>query len=302
VTQPLPDNPLTPAEIDALFAPLAGRSLLVGWSGGPDSTALVGLLASWARTDRVRLATATIDHGLRDGSRREAEWVRQQALAHAVDHVVLDWAGPKPATGVQEAARKARYQLLAQEARRIGADTLVTAHTLDDQAETILMRLSRGSGLDGLRGMRTISRREGLDLIRPLLGTSKSRLVTTCNARGWQFVTDPLNDDPRFARARWRSLMPLLAREGLTPERLARFGERAGAAQDAIRWEVRRSQVPAYDGKAPERVSYPMADLAEKPTPYLVCFLLDIFERHAPDSATRTLRGPREAPPRGDPR
>ncbi len=240
MTRASPDSPLTPAESDALLAPLAGRSLLVGWSGGPDSTALVGLMAAWASRHSATLATATIDHGLRDGSAAEALAVHSQAASFGVAHAILTWDGDKPTTGVQDAARDARYALLAQEACRIGADTLVTAHTLDDQAETIMMRLAHGSGLDGLRGMRPLSTRDGLDLARPLLTIAKSRLVATCKANGWACVSDPLNTDPRFARPRWRKLMPLLAAEGLTPERLAKFAERAGAADDAVLAQARR--------------------------------------------------------------
>jgi tRNA(Ile)-lysidine synthase len=152
------------------------------------------------------------------------------------------------------------------------------------------MRMSRGSGLDGLRGMRTMSSRDGLDLARPLLGVPKSRLIATCDAHGWAFVTDPLNADPRFARVRWRQLMPLLAAEGLTAERLAKLGERAGAAQDAIRWEARRWEHPVRKWKDTDPVTYNMARFAPLPTPYVVCFLLDILERHAPDRSIRLDR------------
>src|SRR5690606_3498551 len=123
--------------------------------------------------------------------------------------------------------REARYRLLVQCAREAGASHLVTAHTLDDQAETILMRMARGSGLAGLAGMRAETDREGICHVRPLLEWPKASLLTLCREQGWAFVGDPSNEDARFARVRWRRIMPLLAEEGLTAERLARLGERA---------------------------------------------------------------------------
>src|SRR5690606_4990568 len=118
-----------------------------------------------------------------------------------------------------EAARDARYRLLIQCAREEGASHLVTAHTLDDQAETVLIRLARGSGLAGLAGMRAERDREGIRHARPLLASPKAALLDLCREQGWPFVEDPSNLDPRFARARWRRIMPLLAEEGLTAER-----------------------------------------------------------------------------------
>ncbi|MEJ1938863.1 tRNA lysidine(34) synthetase TilS, partial [Nostoc sp. NIES-2111] len=157
------------------------KGLLLAVSGGPDSMALLALCAAWAneRPDgqpRPPLFAATVDHWLRPEARDEAAMVAREASRLSVPHSVLDWAGPKPRTGLQEAARQARYALLAEEARRVGATDVVTAHHADDQAETILMRLVRGSGLDGLAGMAAERPLDGVRLVRPLLGIPKSRL------------------------------------------------------------------------------------------------------------------------------
>ena len=151
-------------------------------------------------------------------------------------HRILAWTGRQAGDRLQEAAREARYRLLVGHARESGASHLVTAHTLDDQAETVLMRLSRGSGLAGLAGMRPERRpARASAMSRPLLGWPKAAPSSTCAAaQGWPFVDDPSNADERFARVRWRKLMPLLAEEGLTAERLARLAERAARAEEAL--------------------------------------------------------------------
>jgi len=230
-----PEAPLSDEEAHRLLSPImrAAMPVLLAVSGGPDSVALMRLSARLGgRAGEIE--AATVDHGLRPHSREEAErvgaWARQCGLAHSV----LRWEGPKPGTRIQERARAARYALLCARARRIGASSLVTAHTLDDQAETVLMRIARGTGLSGLAAMRPCSRRDGLVQARPFLGVPKARLVATCRARDWPFVEDPSNVDPRFARARWRGLAAALAAEGLTAGRLAKLADRAALAEEAL--------------------------------------------------------------------
>ncbi|MFL9826765.1 tRNA lysidine(34) synthetase TilS [Rhodoplanes sp. SY1] len=148
--------PLGDAEAAALFADLAPLpALILAVSGGPDSTALLWLAARWRATltDGPRLVAVTVDHGLRRQSIAEAEAVGGLAERLGVAHRVLRWTGDKPAAGLQEAARAARYRLLTEVAHEVGAAHVLTAHTRDDQAETVLFRLARGSGLSGLAGM-----------------------------------------------------------------------------------------------------------------------------------------------------
>ncbi|KRE16884.1 hypothetical protein ASE63_14295 [Bosea sp. Root381] len=243
VFQSFPDHPpLGGREAVALFAGLAGEArLLVAVSGGPDSVALLALLAEWAReTSRPALHAATVDHGLRPESGEEAAGVAALVARLGVQHSILRWDDPKPTTGLQERARAARYALLAQEAQRLGGAVLVTAHTQDDQAETLLMRLARGSGPAGLAGMRERIEKNGMPLARPFLGVPKARLVATVQARGLPFVADPSNGDRRFERVRWRMLMPTLADAGLGAERLAFFARRMARLDEAV---ARRAQV-----------------------------------------------------------
>jgi tRNA(Ile)-lysidine synthase len=228
---------VTDSEIDSLFADLSDApALVLAVSGGPDSTALLWLAARW-RKRRKRgpaLIAVTVDHGLRPESAREAAAVKRLARALGVPHRTLRWTGAKPASGVQQAAREARYRLLAKAARAAGAQHVLTAHTRDDQAETVLFRLARGSGLGGLAGMARITRLDGMFLVRPFLDVPKARLVATLEGARVSFVEDPSNRDPRFTRPRWRELMPALAAEGLDAARLAGFARRAARANTAI--------------------------------------------------------------------
>lgn len=233
-------EPVSAGEAATLFNGLAGeKRLLVAVSGGPDSIALLALLEEWARPPgRPALLAATVDHGLREASAAEAEGVAALCRRLAVPHAILRWSGPRPVSGVQERARKARYSLLAQHAESLGGAVLVTAHTLDDQAETMLMRMARGSGPAGLVGMRVRVRKGEMELARPLLCVPKSRLVATAEARGLPFVRDPSNADTRFERVRWRALMPALAAEGLSAERLATLAARLGRVEAAVEHRV----------------------------------------------------------------
>jgi tRNA(Ile)-lysidine synthase len=228
--------PFDEVHIDILFAALVpARGALLAVSGGPDSMALMRLAAEWARRHRLPISAATVDHGLRAESRAEAEQVAAWAADLGLGHAILTWTGEKPRTRIQETARSTRYDLLLRHAREIGADHLLTAHHADDQAETILFRLARGSGLSGLAGMRPVAKLGDMTLLRPLLALRKSALVEHCIASGQAFLRDPSNENPAFARVRWRRIAPLIAQNGLDTETLLRFAKRAARADEALR-------------------------------------------------------------------
>jgi tRNA(Ile)-lysidine synthase len=280
------------AEADALFADLAAEpALVLAISGGPDSTALLYLMARWraVRQPAPHLLAVSIDHGLRPEARHEAAAVKRLCKKLGVEHRTMRWRGAKPLTGIQEAARVARYRLLRAAAQRAKAHCILTAHTLDDQAETVLFRMARGSGLAGICGMaRTVpidnlttgfgqpidavpaardaeEPDQSVVLVRPLLEVPKGRLIATLQEAGICYAEDPSNVDPRFARSRLRQLMPALADEGLTAQclvRLARRVRRSEAAHEAVvDWAAKRLGLAADT----RRVALNSADWSEFP-------------------------------------
>jgi len=231
------NSPIPAQEARHLFADFRrAPALVLAVSGGPDSVALMWLAARWRKglVRGPRLVAVTIDHGLRPEAAREAREVKRLARALDLEHRTLRWRGAKPKRGVPAAAREARYRLLAQAARRAGASHVVTAHTRDDQAETLLMRLLRGSGIAGLAAMTQQSEREGFLLARPLLDVPKSRLVATLSRAGIGFADDPTNRDTAFTRPRLRALLPALAAEGGDARSLSRLASRLARANAAI--------------------------------------------------------------------
>jgi tRNA(Ile)-lysidine synthase len=231
------NSPISAQYAKALFADCKGApAIVLAVSGGPDSIALMWLAARWRRalTRGPRLVAVTVDHGLRPEAAGEARDVKR--LAHALDlpHRTVRWTGAKPKSGVPAAARAARYRLLARAARKIGATHILTAHTRDDQAETLLMRLLRGSGIAGLAAMAPVTEREGVLLARPFLNVSKSQLVATLRKAKVGFADDPTNRDTNFTRPRIRAVMPVLAAEGGDARSLARLASRLARANAAI--------------------------------------------------------------------
>ncbi|MFO1173252.1 MAG: tRNA lysidine(34) synthetase TilS [Hyphomicrobiaceae bacterium] len=245
-------GPIRPEELDRLFAPLvACKAVGLAVSGGPDSTALMHLFVRWQGLSAAPPAIVlTVDHGLRPEAAAEAQAVVASAKRLGLEARVLRWAGDKPATGLQEAAREARYRLLGEAAQAQGLDAIVTAHTEDDQAETLLMRLARGSGLDGLAAMPGVTHLAGVKLVRPLLRVPKARLLGTLSEAGIGYVRDPSNLDPRFERTRLRAAAPVLEGLGLTSAALARTSrrlERARAALDATTDDLAVASVAVDD-------------------------------------------------------
>jgi tRNA(Ile)-lysidine synthase len=243
--------PVSPAEAKSLFADLVNApAIVLAVSGGPDSTALLVLAARWraALKKGPQLLAVTIDHGLRPESAREAGAVKRLARRLGVAHRTLHWTGPKPKTGLPEAARAVRYRLLAAAARAASATHVLTAHTLDDQAETVLIRMARGSGPSGLCAMARETSVEGLTLVRPLLDLSKGRLIGTLEAMGIAFADDASNRDPRFTRARLRQSMPVLATEGLDAPRIALLARRLRRAEETIEIAVDAAAAALADG------------------------------------------------------
>jgi tRNA(Ile)-lysidine synthase len=230
-------SPISARAAKQLFAGLKGApALVLAVSGGPDSVALMWLAARWRRSlaRGPELTVVTVDHGLRKEAAREAREVKRLAAELGLSHRTLRWRGDKPKTGLPAAARQARYRLLAQAARKAGASHVLTAHTRDDQAETLLMRLLRGSGIAGLAAMPRHSTRDGIVLARPLLDVPKSQLIATLERAKIGFADDPTNRDAAFTRPRLRALLPQLAAEGGDARTLVRLSARLARANAAV--------------------------------------------------------------------
>ncbi len=205
-------------------------------SGGADSLALLVLaqeaVAREGATDCF--IVYSVDHALRPEAAAEAAMVVATARKLGFDGRVLRWEGDKPATGIQAAARAARYRIIGEAMRRDGAEVLFTAHHRRDQAETVLMRLAHGSGIDGLSGMREEQLVAGVRVVRPLLDVAPEPLRALVGAAGLHPVEDPSNADRAYERVRWRQALPQLGELGLTADRLATFASRMRLAAELV--------------------------------------------------------------------
>ena len=219
--------------------------LAVATSGGPDSLALLTLAVA---AFPGRVTALTVDHRLRAESAAEASAVAAQCSARNLAHVTLVRCGPEFAANRQARARAARYALMGDWCAQHGHGLLLTAHHADDQAETVLMRLNRGSGSNGLAGIRTARPlRPEVMLVRPLLGCRKAELVAIAAAAGWRQVDDPSNHDPHHDRTRIRAL--LAATPALDAAALAHSAAHLAAEAEALAWAADR----AWQGRVRNR-------------------------------------------------
>lgn len=244
----------------------AQRTVAVGVSGGPDSMALAWLLKEWAAAHDIHLHLITVDHGLRAESADEARMVGDAVKSWPnVTHVILNWAGNKPEARLLEEARTARYALMRDYCVAQGVTHLFIAHHQDDQAETFLMRLAKGSGLDGLSGMKSDQAMDGVTLVRPLLAVSKDDLVALCEENNVPFVRDPTNEKTEYLRPRLRAARAALEEEGLSAKRLATTAMRLGRARRALEEMSARAWSDAVRSEMCEAVSFDLNILKSYP-------------------------------------
>jgi tRNA(Ile)-lysidine synthase len=242
--------------MEALPAPWPAA---VAVSGGADSLALMHLLARWAHARALPPPIVlTVDHGLLPDSALMARKVVFWARAAGLKAVSLAWKGKKPPSDIEAAAREARYRLMRDWLESRGLKALYVAHTEDDQAETFLLRLARGSGLDGLSAMQELAAfpvpsADALRLVRPLLSFSRTALRQHLTSQRQAWIEDPMNVDPRFARARIRAAWPALEALGLERARIADAAAHMSRAREALDWAtlaVARRAVRLEDGVA----------------------------------------------------
>jgi tRNA(Ile)-lysidine synthase len=230
VTAPLGADEFS--QLMAGFGPFeAAPVIAVAVSGGPDSMALCALAHDWARARGGRVEALIVDHGLRPESTDEARRVAGWLTSLDIRCRILTWHGVKPRSNIHATARAARYGLLLDCCRGEGIVHLLLGHHQDDLAETLLLRLERHSGLDGLAAMAAIVETPDGRLLRPLLTVSQARLRATLEAHRLPSVDDPSNYDRRYGRIRIRQMMPALAEQGVTVDRLARTALAMGRAR-----------------------------------------------------------------------
>ncbi|MFY0612911.1 MAG: tRNA lysidine(34) synthetase TilS [Hyphomicrobiaceae bacterium] len=235
------NDPMDAFERDRLLESLAGYSdVFLAVSGGADSTALMHLAAEWAKSQGAApaLHVLSVDHGLRPEAATEVQVVVAQAAELGLPASILNWRDKKPTAGVQAAAREARYGLMLAHMREAVANparaALVTAHHRDDLAETLIMRLGRGAGVDGLSAIRPLTYRDGFAVLRPLLGVPKSRLRASLEAAAVTWIDDPSNADPRFERVQLRAMLSAARQLGLDSAQLALTAGRMARARSAL--------------------------------------------------------------------
>ena len=221
------------AEVGTALETVPKGYLGVAVSGGSDSVALLRLLRDWASKHGRNIYVATVNHNLRAEAQTEAEFVANLCKDLEVPHSILNWDNWDGRGNLQNAARNARKNLLVEWAQELDLTAVALGHTEDDQAETFLLRLARGSGVDGLSCMQKIAGKNPA-LVRPLLNVSRDSLRSYLSDLGQGWIEDPSNNDARFDRVKMRNAMPVLAELGLTSERLAATASRMQPARAAL--------------------------------------------------------------------
>lgn len=214
---------------------IENKNIAVGVSGGADSLALVLMAAEQLAPCGYRVIALTVDHGLRPSSADEAAYVAKIMNQYHIEHHILQWKGKKPKSDVEAAARTARFRLMGDWCRQNEVDCLLLAHHSLDQAETFLMRLQRGSGLEGLCAMREAVKRHNLLILRPLLSRSPEDMKNYLQQKKITWINDESNDDERFLRNKIRQFLPELTQKtAITAENICQTVTRLQSAEDYI--------------------------------------------------------------------
>ena len=214
-------------------------------SGGPDSTALMFLISKSKKIKKNDVTILTVDHALRKESKNEVDLVKSNAKRIGFKCKILKWNGVKPSSGIQEAARKARYSLMLSWCEKNSVNKLFLAHHLDDQVETFLMRLSKGSGVDGLSSMSNITINSSISLIRPFLEIPKNKLIVIADSSKMKWISDSSNLNSSYQRSRIRKLLPIFSEEGIDPHHINLVIKRMNSAKEALN-EIVNANIDKY--------------------------------------------------------
>ncbi len=210
------------------------KPIALAVSGGPDSTAMMQIAALSKKLKNNKVTVIVVDHGLREESKNEANIVGQNAKLLGFKFKILKWDGVKPKTRIQEIARKTRYKLMTSWCKKKGIEKLFLAHHLDDQVETFLMRLGKGSGVDGLAVMNYVTEISSLKLVRPFLEIPKTRFIKILSITNLEWISDPSNFSSNYKRSRIRKILPILSKEGINSKQIGLVIKRMRSAKDAL--------------------------------------------------------------------
>ncbi|MBR1380116.1 MAG: tRNA lysidine(34) synthetase TilS [Alphaproteobacteria bacterium] len=214
-----------------------GQKLAVAVSGGVDSVCLL----VWLAKIGADIVALHVNHGLRPAGDTETQYVQKLCQEMGIPCHTFYWRGPKPTRGLESAARDARYKFMTDFCHKNNIDALMVAHQSDDQIETFLMNLGRGSGVYGLAAMRAISFRDGVKIVRPLLGVSRAELRQYCDDNSIRYFFDEMNDDTHYTRVRIRKNRHVLAEElGISDARILLAIENLGRVRDFMDGEIER--------------------------------------------------------------
>ncbi len=230
-------------DINEVFAQFMEKApcgkLGIAVSGGSDSLALMYLTAAWAKKASRSLVVLSIDHGLRKESKSECKLVEERAKALNIPHRTVEWSD-KPRGNLQKVAREARHKIIKDWAISQKLSGVLLGHTLDDNVETFILRLIRGSGVDGLAGISPDRFINGVRIFRPLLNFSRNTLQQYLETKGYTWVDDPSNRDRRFDRVKVRQILSELQGLGLSKKRLLTTANHMRRAQDFLTRETFR--------------------------------------------------------------
>lgn len=264
-----------------------GDPIAVAVSGGADSMALAHLLGQWSAGE---LHILTVDHGLRVEARDEARLVARFAKSIGAKYKKFKWMNRKSDKSIQENARAARYQMMADYCLLKSIPYLLTAHHADDQTETVLFRLAKGSGLDGLRGIEEKSAYDrNVNLLRPLLHVTHEDCVALCRREDVAWAEDPSNQSEKYMRGRMRASRAVLEREGLTAERVEQLTRRIDRALNFIEYAVDEYQKKLILISESNRIVFKWSEFGAAPDEVIVRLLQRTIAR----LGASTAYGPR---------
>jgi len=222
------------------------KSIAVAISGGSDSMALALLLGEYAKESGAQITAITVDHKLRVEAALEAKQVGLWLKKYGIKHHILCWEGEKKSSNIQAEARKARYRLMSDFCAVHNIKLLAVAHTCEDQAETVLMRLMRGSGVDGLSGISDSSDVFGIKLIRPLLGTKRAELREYLHNKSQKWIDDPSNENIKYKRVEVRKFIKASEEPELLTKRLVDTSAHMARAKDYIEQQIRKNLIGIF--------------------------------------------------------